>query len=84
MAEQPTRLSDQVRAAIRDSGLSRYAICKAAGIDQAAMSRFMAGKTNLTLTSVDALAVVLGLEIVQRGPLPEIPKGKPGRPRKVR
>jgi transcriptional regulator with XRE-family HTH domain len=56
-------LTDQVRRAVNDSPLSRYAICKAAGIDQAVMSRFMAGKAGLSLKSLDALAEVLGLEL---------------------
>jgi hypothetical protein len=37
------------------------------GIDQAAMSRFMAGKAGLTTASVDALADVLGLDVVVAG-----------------
>ena len=59
-------LTDQVRRAVNDSPLSRYAICKAAGIDQAVMSRFMAGKAGLSLKSLDALADALGLELKKR------------------
>lgn len=56
-------LSDQIRQAVDASGLSRYAICKATGIDQGAMSRFMAGEMGLALETLDRLGEVLGLEV---------------------
>ena len=78
-------LGDQIRAAVNQSGMSRYAICKAAGIDQASFSRFMAGKVGLTLASLDRLAAVLGLFVVARGPVRVSPPAKPGRkPKKER
>jgi transcriptional regulator with XRE-family HTH domain len=58
--------SDQVRRAIEASGKSRYRICKEAGIDKAAMSRFMSGERGLTLRVLDRLAEYLGLELVSR------------------
>jgi transcriptional regulator with XRE-family HTH domain len=82
MKRERVTLTQQVRRAIAESGLSRYGIAKASGIDQAALSRFMAGKTGLTLASLDALAGVLRLEIVQLGKPAPIPKGRPGRKRK--
>lgn len=66
MAKRRIKLSDQIRQAVDESGLSRYSICKAAGIDQATMSRFMAGKVGLLLVTLDALADVLGLDITTR------------------
>lgn len=57
-------LTDQVRQAIEDSGLTRYAISQQTGIDQSALSRFMSGKTGLTLASLDRLAETLSLQIV--------------------
>jgi transcriptional regulator with XRE-family HTH domain len=57
-------LTDQVRQAVAGSGLSRYRICKLARIDQATFSRFMAGKVGLSLLTLDALADVLGLDVV--------------------
>jgi len=61
------------------AGVTRYAIAKTAGLDHGAMCRFMAGKTGLTLVSVDALADVLGLDLVARRPVRVLPKQKAGR-----
>ncbi len=67
MRHQTGHLSDQIRLAVRESGLSRYAICKTSGVDQAVLSRFMSGKSGITTTTLDALARVLNLDIVVRG-----------------
>ncbi len=66
MGKQRVKLSDQIRQAVDASGMSRYAICKASGIDQGGMSNFMAGKRGLSLAALDALADVLGLSITTR------------------
>lgn len=58
------RFSDQVRDAVDASGMSRYAICKAIGLNQGAMSRFMAGNGGLSMDTLDRLAELLGLRIV--------------------
>ncbi len=65
MAQRRKLLSDQLRQAVRDSGLSRYAICKATGIDQSTMSKFLAGRVGLGLESIDRLADFLGLKLVK-------------------
>ena len=57
-------VSEQLKRAIDRSGLSRHRICQMSGIDQAAMSRFMAGTRALTCESVDKLCTALGLELV--------------------
>jgi transcriptional regulator with XRE-family HTH domain len=56
------RFSDQIRQAVDASGMTRYAICKALGIDQATMSRFMAG-SGMELSNLDRLADLLGLTV---------------------
>ena len=60
------RFSDQIRRAVDASGMSRYAICKAIGLNQGAMSRFMNGKGGLSLATLDKLAELLELDIVRR------------------
>ena len=58
--------SSILRRAILESGLSRYAVSVRSGVDQAALSRFIAGKSSLNLDSVDKLVDVLGLEVRPR------------------
>ena len=59
-----TMLSDQIRAAVDRSGMSRYRICQESGIDQPSMSRFMSGQGGLSVERLDQLAAVLDLRIV--------------------
>jgi len=85
MSKRRQKVTDAVRRAIQESGVSRYRICGAAGIDKASISRFMAGKTGLTLATLDALADVLGLAVVARGPVKVSPPAKRGpKPKKGR
>jgi hypothetical protein len=60
------RFSDQIRDAVDASGMSRYAICKAIGFNQGAMSRFMSGNGGLSMDVMDKLADLLGLAVVKR------------------
>jgi hypothetical protein len=57
-------LSDQLRQAIKASGLTRYSIWQQTGIDQGTLSKFMAGGRGLSLTSIDKLAGLLRLRLV--------------------
>jgi hypothetical protein len=66
VASKP-KFSDQIRQAVRKSGVSRYRIEKDTGIDGAALSRFTAGKCGLSLETLDVLAAYLNLEIVAKG-----------------
>jgi len=83
---KPTREkpSDRVRRAVADSGLSNCQICRAAGLNEAILSRFMAGTRGLSLATLDALAPVLGLQIVADGPVKVLPMGRPGRKSKAK
>jgi len=78
MSARRMSLSDQVRRAIDAAGATRYAIAKAAGVDHAVMSRFMAGKVGLSTKSLDALAAVLDLNVTARGPAKVLPAAKRG------
>jgi transcriptional regulator with XRE-family HTH domain len=64
MTRKPAKLSDQIRQAVNRSGMSRYRICKIIGLDEGMMSRFMASKMGLSVTTLDKLAAVLRLTIV--------------------
>jgi transcriptional regulator with XRE-family HTH domain len=55
--------SEQLRRAIADSGMSRYAIAKRIGVSQATLSRFMGGTRGLSMEVTDRLFVLLGLSI---------------------
>jgi transcriptional regulator with XRE-family HTH domain len=63
VAKGREKLSDEIRRAVDASGRSRYAICKALGLAEATMSRFMNGQGGLSMDSLDALADLLGLNI---------------------
>ena len=66
MEKERVKLSEQVRRAVEESGMTRYAICKAVGMHESVMSRFMNGKGGLQQDSLDALADLLGLDVVAR------------------
>ena len=59
-------MSEALKAAIEDSGMTRYAISKATGVAQPSLSRFVRGERSLSLDAVDALAEFLDLELAPR------------------
>lgn len=63
MGRKRAKFSDEIRHAIEGCGLTRYAICKHLDIEQAQLSRFMAGKCWLGQDNLDALAELLGLHV---------------------
>jgi transcriptional regulator with XRE-family HTH domain len=64
VTKKRTKLSDQIRREVDRSGLSRYRVCRLAGIDEGSFSRFMARKVGLSLPTLDALAEALNLDVV--------------------
>lgn len=62
--QQP--LTDVLKKAIADSGLSHLRIAKEAGIARASLIRFMANETSLRLDIADRLAVYFGLCLTTR------------------
>lgn len=66
MSKKPRLLTEQLRQAILDAGETRYAICKATGIGQDVLSRFMSGERGLSNRVMDRLGEYLGLELVSR------------------
>lgn len=63
MRNERIKLSDQVRQAVKASGLSRYRICKTLRIAESTLSRFMSGQGGLSMEYLDALADLLELNI---------------------
>jgi len=64
MAKKRIPLSEQIRRAIRDSGMTRYRICLEIGLTQPSMTRFMGGTASLSLNTLDKIADLLDLNIV--------------------
>jgi predicted transcriptional regulator len=63
MAKLSVKLSDQLRQAVNDSGLSRYRIAKELGIVESAISKFMSRKGGLSMEVLDRLAQLLELNL---------------------
>ena len=58
-------LADQLRKAIKDSGLSMYAVAKGSGLSYPATLRFISGERDLFLSSATKLAHFLGMEFTE-------------------
>jgi transcriptional regulator with XRE-family HTH domain len=58
-----TKLTDQLRQAIDDSGLTRYRIAKETGISEATLSKFYLGQRGLSMEALNALGECLQLTI---------------------
>jgi transcriptional regulator with XRE-family HTH domain len=75
MAKRRSRLlTDQLRQAIDDSGLTRYQIAKATGIDESALAKFYNGHRGLSMDAINALGEFLRLTITL-GRRPAVKKG---------
>lgn len=58
-------VSDELRRAIRESGMSMLAVARAAKLDKASLSRFLSEERGLRLETIDELCVMFGLRLVQ-------------------
>jgi len=67
-------LTDQLRQAIDDSGLTRYRIAKETGISESALAQFYNGRRGLSMEALNTLGEFLQLRITL-GRKPET-KGK--------
>lgn len=63
--KRPPTLADQLRACIRNSGVSLRGLAFTAQVDASCLTRFMAGERDLTVSSAGRLADVMGLQLVQ-------------------
>jgi transcriptional regulator with XRE-family HTH domain len=62
--KRPGKLTDQLRKAIDDSGLTRYRISKETGLSESTLSKFYLGQRGLSMQALDALGECLRLTIV--------------------
>lgn len=57
------KLTDQLRQAIDESGLTRYRISQETGISEATLSKFYLGQRGLSMKALNALGEYLQLTI---------------------
>jgi transcriptional regulator with XRE-family HTH domain len=69
--KRPKKLTDQIRQAIENCGVSRYEIAKHTGIDESALAKFFNGHRGLSMEALNALGEFLDLEIVMHRRKPE-------------
>ena len=63
-------ISSQLRGHIKTSDLSQYRIAKNTGVSQAVISRFMTGRSGLSLNTIDKIGEELGLKLSVAGNQP--------------
>jgi transcriptional regulator with XRE-family HTH domain len=66
MAKKRTKskkLTDQLRQAIDDSGMTRYRIAQETGISESTLSKFYLGQRGLSMEALNALGECLQLTI---------------------
>jgi transcriptional regulator with XRE-family HTH domain len=64
MAKKRTNLlTDQIRQAMDDSGLTRYRIAKETGISESALAQFYNGHRGLSMGALNALGEFLQLRV---------------------
>ena len=57
------KVSDQVRSAVENCGLTRYRIGKLSGVDHGTISRFMSGERGISTEALDAIGEVIELQV---------------------
>lgn len=58
------KMTDQIRQAIDDSGITRYRIAQDTGIDESTLAKFYNGTRGLSLDNLDLLCGYLKLRVV--------------------
>lgn len=67
MGKPSRNLAEQLRTAIRESGLSGNQLAHQAGVPQAVVSRFLRAERTITLDTASKLTAALGLELKPTG-----------------
>jgi transcriptional regulator with XRE-family HTH domain len=62
--ESKPAITDMLRAAIEQSGLTRCRVVKETGIAESNLRRFLRGETSVRLDKADRVAAYLGLQLV--------------------
>lgn len=70
-------LADQIRAAVRERGLSAYRLAKDTGLDEVTAARFMRRAGNLTLANAHLVLDYLGATVT----FPPAPKKTATKPK---
>jgi plasmid maintenance system antidote protein VapI len=70
---QSQTVSEALRDAITERGLTAYAAAKQSGVSVDAIQRFLNAQRGLTLSTVDKLADSLGLTLCESSPPPNSP-----------
>jgi DNA-binding phage protein len=65
MPKQNT-ITDQLKAAIKASGLTHYRIAKDAGLKATSVDRFMSGQRGLNIDTAAKICAALNLELRKR------------------
>jgi hypothetical protein len=63
-AARKAGITEQLMDAMRDSGMTPYAISKAAGVNRSVTCRFVNGERSVTCPTVERIAGALGLDLV--------------------
>jgi plasmid maintenance system antidote protein VapI len=66
MVKKLKAIDEQLRAAIRDSGLTHYRIGKDAGVAPHIIDRFVSGERDLRLATAAKIGKVLGLGLTKQ------------------
>lgn len=61
----PPTLSEQLRAAIVESGLSHYRLAKETGVSQPIITRFVNGTRSISLETADRIAGYFGMTLAK-------------------
>ncbi len=61
--KRPKQLTDQLRQAIDESGLTRYRIAKETGVSEPTLSKFYLGQRGLSMEALNALGEFLQITI---------------------
>jgi ribosome-binding protein aMBF1 (putative translation factor) len=64
MAGRRPSISEELRRQIEQSGMSRYRIAKETRVAESTLSRFMAGRSGLSITAINNLCRLFSLRLV--------------------